>query len=93
MRLVASICLSVCLSVCLPVPALSHPNCLSTGAECSILVLGFVKYSKRSSETQVSYTLKNIIEGSLQEAFKMVGHSKWLLFQQVAPSRSIRLLI
>ncbi len=30
----------------------------STGAEWSILVLGFDKYSKRSSETQVSYTLK-----------------------------------
>ncbi len=48
------------------------------------------KYSRRSSETQVSYTLKKC---SSQGAFKMVGHSKWLLFQHVAPSRSIALLI
>ncbi len=66
---------------------------LSTGAEWSILVLGFAKYSKRSSEIQVSYTLKNLIEFSSQGAFKMVGQSKWSLFQQVAPSRSITLLI
>ncbi len=37
--------------------------------------------------------LKNIIECSSQEAFKIVGCSKWLLFQQVAPLRSITLLI
>ena len=37
--------------------------------------------------------LKNIIECSSQGAFKMVGHSKWLLFRQVAPSRSITLLM
>ncbi len=37
--------------------------------------------------------LKNIIECSSQGAFKMVGFSKWLLFRQVAPSRSITLLI
>ncbi len=43
-------------------------------------------------ETQVSYTLKNIIECSSQGAFKMVGRSEWL-FRQVAPSRSITLLI
>ncbi len=43
---------------------LSHLNRFSTGAEGSILVLDFAKYSKRSSETQVSYTLKNIIESS-----------------------------
>ncbi len=72
---------------------LSHLNRFSTGAEWSILVLGFAKYSKRSSETQVSYTLKNIIECSSQGAFKMDGHSKWLLFRQVAPLRSITLLI
>ena len=65
----------------------------STGAEWSILVLGFAKYSKRSSETQVSYTLKNIIECSSQGAFKMIGQSKWLLFRKVAPSRSITLLM
>ena len=38
----------------------------------------------------------NIIECSSQHAqgaFKMVGRSKWLLFRQVAPSRSIMLLI
>ncbi len=34
-----------------------------------------------------------IIECSSQGAFKMAGHSKWLLFWQVAPSRSITLLI
>ncbi len=55
--------------------------------------LCFAKYSKRSSETQVSYTLKNIIECSSQGAFKMAEQSKWLLFRQVAPSRSITLLI
>ncbi len=53
----------------------------------------FAKYSERSSETQVSYTLKKIIECSSQGAFEMVGHSKLLLFRQVAPSRSITLLI
>ncbi len=37
--------------------------------------------------------LKNIRESSSQGAFKMVGRSKLLLFRQVAPSRSITLLI
>ncbi len=64
-----------------------------TGAEWSILVLGFAKYSKRSNKTKVSYTLKNIMECSSQGAFKMVGRSKWLLFRPVAPPRSITLLI
>ena len=40
-----------------------------------------------------SVCLKNIIECSSKGAFKMVGRSKWLLFRQVAPSRSITLLI
>ncbi len=86
-RLVASVHPSVCPSM------LPHLNRFPTGAEWSILVLGFAMYSKRSSEKQVSYTLKNIIECSSQGAFKMVGCSKWLLFRQVAPSRSIMLLI
>ncbi len=49
-----------------------------TGAEWSVLVLGFVKYSKRSSETPVSYTPKNhhrvFISRSIQNGgtFKMV---------------------
>ncbi len=57
---------------------LSHLNRFSTGAEWSILVLGFAKYSKRSSETQVSYTLKKhhrvFISRSIQNgcAFKIV---------------------
>ncbi len=34
------------------------------------MVLGFAKYSKRSSETQVSYTLKRSIQNGW--AFKMV---------------------
>ena len=34
-----------------------------------------------------------VIECSSEGAFKMVGHSKWLLFRQVASSRSITLLI
>ncbi len=34
----------------------------STGAEWSIVVLGFAKYSKKSGETKIRYTLKNIIE-------------------------------
>ena len=37
--------------------------------------------------------LKNIIECASQGAFKMVGHSKWLLFRQVVPSRLITLLM
>ncbi len=44
--------LSVCPS------ALSHLKRFSTGAEWLILVLGFAKYSKRSSEAQVSYSLE-----------------------------------
>ena len=47
---------SVRLSVCLSM--LSHLNRFSIGAEWSVLVLGFAKHSKRSGETQVSYTLK-----------------------------------
>ncbi len=31
----------------------------STGVEWSIVVLGFAKYSKKSNEPQVRYTLKN----------------------------------
>ncbi len=38
-------------------------------------------------------TFENIIECSPHGAFKMVGHSKWLLFRQVAPLWSITLLI
>ena len=64
-----------------------------TGTEWSILVLGFAKYSKRSIETQVSYALKNIIEGSSQVSVKMVGRSKWLSVRQVVPSWSIMILI
>ena len=33
-----------------------------TDAEWLILVLGFAKYSKKSGETQIRYTLINIIE-------------------------------
>ncbi len=78
MCLVASVCLCVCLSVCLSeLSCVQEKRChFSTGAEWSILVLGFSKYSKRSSETQVSYTLKNIIECSSQGAFKMGVVSK-----------------
>ncbi len=47
---------------------------VSTGAEWSIMVLGFDKYSKKSNETQIRYTLKNIIECSSQGAFKMVAY-------------------
>ncbi len=39
------------------------------------VVLGLAKYNKKSSETQVRYTLKNIIGCSSQ------GHSKWLDIQ------------
>ncbi len=51
---------------------------IRTGAEWSILVFGFAKYSKRSSETQVNYTLKEhhrvCIARSIQNGwvFKMV---------------------
>ena len=48
---------------------------------------------QNSSETQVSYTLENIVECSSEGALKMVVHSKWLLFRQVAHLRSIMLLI
>ena len=60
---------------------LSHPNRFSTGAEWSILhvlVLGFAKYSKRSSEAKVSYTLRKhhrvFISRCIQNgwAFKMI---------------------
>ncbi len=44
----------------------------STGAEWSIVVVGFAKYSKKSNEAQIRYTLKNIIERNLK------GRSKWL---------------
>ncbi len=78
----------VCVFVCpsSPVPRSRGDNTFSsvhpsvrTGVEWSILVLGFAKYSKRSSEMQVSYTLnKNIIECASQGPFKMAGRSKWL---------------
>ena len=67
--------MSVCPSM------LSHLNRFSTSAEWSILVLGFAKYFKRSSETQVSYTLKKhhrvFISRSVQNgwAFKLVDVS------------------
>ncbi len=32
------------------------------------------KYSKKSNETQIRYTLKNIIESSSQGAFKIVAY-------------------
>ncbi len=38
----------------------------------SIMVLGFCKYSKKSNEAQIRYTLKKTIECNLK------GHSKWL---------------
>ena len=58
---------------------LSRLNRFSTGAEWSILVFGFAKYSKRSIETQVGYTLNNIIECSSQGAFKMFGAFKMVV--------------
>ncbi len=69
-----------------------HPS-VRTGAEWSILVLGFAKYSKSPVKHKSATLLKNIIECSSQGAFKMVGRSKWLLFRQVAPLQSITLLI
>ena len=72
--LVASVRLSVC--QCSQGQRLSSICPFSTGAEWSIVVLGvvlgFAKYSKKSNETQISYTLKNIIESSSPGAFKMV---------------------
>ncbi len=44
-------------------------------------------------ETQIRYTLKNIIECSCQGAVKLVVLSNLLLFLQVAHLRSIMLLI
>ncbi len=44
----------------------------STGAEWSIVVLGFAKYSQESNETQISCTLKNIKECSTHGEFKIV---------------------
>ena len=96
--MVASVCLFVCMyrCVCNYQPRSRRDNTfggIRTGAEWSILVLGFAKYSKRSTETQVSCTLKNITECSFQGAFKMFGRLKWLLFRQVAQSRLITLLM
>ncbi len=84
-HLVASVRPSFCVFVCLCSPAwavwpltLSHLNRFSNGTEWSILVLSFAKYSKRSIEPQVSYTLKKhptfFISRSIQNgwAFKMV---------------------
>ncbi len=59
--------------------------------EWSILVLGFT--AKGPVKHKSATLLENIIECASQGAFKIVGHSKWLLFGQVAPSRSITLLI
>ena len=66
----------------------------STGAEWSIVVLGFAKYSKKSNETQIRYTLKNhvvLILGDVQNC--CLYTSNLLLFQQVGCLRSIMLLI
>ena len=85
--MVVSICLSVCLSICLSKvkvkvrcqgQRLSSRSHFSTGAEWSIVVLGFAKYSIKSNETQVRYTLKKhhreLISRGVKNnwAFKMV---------------------
>ncbi len=56
-------------------------------------VVDIAKYSKRSSDTQVSYTLKNHHRVFISQCIRMVGRSKWLLFRQVVPSQSLTLLI
>ena len=45
------------------------------------MVLDFAKYRENPNETQIRYTLENIIECSSKGAFKMVGCSKWLCIQ------------
>ncbi len=47
-----------------------------TGAEWSILVLGFAKYSKGPVKHKSATLLKNIVECASQGAFKIVGRSK-----------------
>ncbi len=84
-RLVASACLCVCLFVCV-----SELSCLRLVASICLSVLArsgrywylaFAKYSKRSNETQVNYTLKKhqreFISRSIQNgwAFKIVAVS------------------
>ncbi len=51
----------------------SVPPSVHTGMEWSILILGLAKYSKRSSETQVSYTLKTSQSVHLKEQSKWLG--------------------
>ncbi len=69
-----------------------HPS-VCTGAEWSKLVLGLPSTANGPVKHKSATLLKDITECASQGAFKMVGCSKWLLFRQVAPSRSIMLLI
>ncbi len=42
-----------------------------TGAEWSIMLLGFAKYSKKSKEIQTRHTLKNVIQCSSQALIEL----------------------
>ncbi len=60
---------------------------------CQYWYLALPSTAKSPMKHKSATLLKIISEWSSQGAFKTVGHSKWLLCRQVAPSRSIMLLI
>ena len=60
---------------------------------CQYWYLALPSTAKSPMKHKSATLLKNIIECASQGAFKMVGHSKWFLFGQVAPLQSIMLLM
>ncbi len=68
-----------------------HPSILARSGR--YWYFGLPSTAKRPMKHKSATLLKDIRECSSQGAFKMVGRSKLLLFRQVAPSRSITLLI
>ena len=89
-RLEASFCPNVCLSgsvcpsICLSVNALT-PELFFYWR--GVVDIGTLPSTAKGPVKHKSATLlKNIRESSSQGAFKMVGHSKLLLFRQVVPN-------
>ncbi len=65
----------------------------STGVEWSIVVLGFVKYNKKSYETLIRYTLKKHHRVFISRGVQNGCVCNLLFFRHVGHLRSIMLLI
>ncbi len=70
-----------------------HVEGQSKGSFCYLSKNIFIDHKAGQIIRLVASVCPSVHLCSTQEAFKMVGHSKWLLFRQVVPLQLITLLI